>query len=236
MLTQDFIYHHDEQKLLGFLARDPLVDKPQPAVLVVHDWSGRNDFACQKATYLCELGYIGFAVDMYGQAKVGQTSEEKMGLIQPFKQDRAFLGARIASAFKALAAMPEVDETRIAAVGFCFGGLCVLDLARQGTAIKGAVSFHGLLNRPENLAPAAIQAKILVLHGYDDPMVKPEDVDAFCREMTLAGADWQVHQYGHTQHSFTNPQAHDAQLGTVFNAVAEKRSMHSMRNFLEEIL
>ncbi|MFC3909085.1 dienelactone hydrolase family protein [Legionella dresdenensis] len=235
MHTANYTYRHDNQELHGFLAYEPGHGKPKPAVLVAHDWSGRNDFACQKAEMLARLGYVGFAIDMYGNGRTGNTTEEKMALMNPLGSDRALLRARILAAFDAVTAMPEVDKNRIAAIGFCFGGLCVLDLARSGADVKGVVSFHGLLAKPDNLPSRTIKSKVLVLHGYDDPMVKPEQVNQFCQEMTEANVDWQVHQYGHTQHAFTNPQAHDSQLGTIYNATAEHRSMQAMRNFLEEI-
>ena len=158
-----------------------------------------------------------------------------MALMQPLVHDRGLLKERILAAFKTVAALPEVDSDRIAAIGFCFGGLCVLDLARTGAPAKGVVSFHGLLNAPAGLAPHEITAKVLALHGYDDPMVKPDAVNTFCQEMNAAQADWQVHMYGHVQHAFANPQAHDHQLGTVYNAQAEQRSIQAMQNFLQEL-
>lgn len=233
MQSADYFYDHGAEKLKGYLATK--TTKLSPAVLVVHDWSGRNEFACQQAAMLAKLGYVGFAVDMFGQGRVGETTEEKQALIQPFIEDRAFLRARLMSALNVVRSLEYVDNQRIAIIGFCFGGLCALDIARTGEAIKGVVSFHGILNRPEAIPTASIKAKILVLHGYDDPMVTPNAVNAFCEEMTTANADWQVDMYGHTQHAFTNPNAHDAKLGTIFNACANKRAFQSMTNFLAEI-
>ena len=235
MHTSNYLYHHGEQELHGYLAHDEQIDEPKPAVLIVHDWTGRNDFACDKAKMLAEMGYIGFALDMYGHGRLGRSTLEKRALMEPLVSDRRLLRARIRSAFDAVVAMPEVDDSRIAIIGFCFGGLCALDLARSGAELKGVVSFHGLLSKPEELANHPIHAKILVLHGYDDPMVKPEQVNEFCQEMTAANVDWQVHMYGHTQHAFANPEAHDLQLGTVYNAQAERRSLQAMTNFLHEI-
>lgn len=235
MHTSNYLYHHGEQELHGFLAYDDRNDQPRPAVLVAHDWTGRNDFACEKAKMLADMGYVGFALDMYGHGRLGESTNEKMGLMQPLANDRLLLRARIRAAFDALIAMPEVDYTRIAVIGFCFGGLCALDLARSGAELKGVVSFHGLLDKPKELPNKTIHAKILALHGYDDPMVKPEQVNEFCQEMTQAKVDWQVHMYGHTQHAFSNPQAHDTQLGTVYNAKAERRALQSMKNFLQEV-
>jgi len=228
-------YLHADQELHGYLAMGTHSDKARPAVLVVHDWGGCGEFAQKKADMLASLGYIGFAVDMYGEGKLGGSVEERMALIQPFFNDRTLLRARIRAAYEALRAVPGVDKNRIAAIGFCFGGMTVLDLARTGADIKAAISFHGILNSPKELLNETIRAKILVLHGYDDPMVKPDDVNAFCQEMTLAKADWQVHQYGHTQHSFTNPEAHNLDMGTIYNAVAERRSLQSMENMLQEV-
>ncbi|MDI9818619.1 MULTISPECIES: dienelactone hydrolase family protein [unclassified Legionella] len=236
MHTSNYIYHHGEQELYGFLAYDDEIDQSRPAVLVVHDWSGRNEFACEKAEMLAKMGYVGFALDMYGHGRLGASTHEKMGLMQPLVNDRVLLRERIRAAYDAIIGMPEVDNNRIAVIGFCFGGLCALDLARSGAELRGVVSFHGLLEKPKDLSNEKICARILVLHGYDDPMVKPEQVNDFCREMTEADVDWQVHMYGHTQHAFANPHAHDTQLGTVYNAKAERRALQAMTNFLKEVL
>lgn len=235
MHTSNFIYHDGKEELEGFLAYEDGVKKPRPAVMVAHDWSGRNEFACQKAQLLAKMGYIGFALDMFGQGRIGKTLEEKQALIEPLVNNREQLSARVNAALKALVSRPEVDKDRVAIIGFCFGGLCALDLARSGADIKGAISFHGLLGKPEHLKSKQIKAKILVLHGYDDPMVKPDLVQSFCQEMTEAKVDWQVHMYGHVQHGFTNPQAHDAELGIFYNKLAEQRSWLAMTNFLNEI-
>ena len=235
MHTSNYIYHHGEQELHGFLAYDDTIENPRPVVLVAPDWSGRNEFACNKAKKLAELGYIGFALDVYGNGRLGSTNDEKMALMQPLVSDRGMLRARLRAAYDAVIAMSEVDDNKVAIIGFCFGGLCALDLARSGADLKGVVSFHGLLNKPEHLKSEEIKAKILALHGYDDPMVKPEQVNQFCDEMTKAKVDWQVHMYGHVQHAFTNPQANDVQLGLMHNAVAASRSWLSMKAFLQEI-
>ncbi|KTD08294.1 dienelactone hydrolase family protein [Legionella jamestowniensis] len=235
MDTSNYLYHHGEQELHGFLAYDEQSDQPRPAVLVAHDWSGRNEFACEKAKALAEMGYVGFALDMYGQGRLGESTHEKKALMEPLVNDRLLLRARIRAAYDALVGMSEVDNNRIAVIGFCFGGLCALDLARSGADLKGVVSFHGLLGKPKDIPNQPISAKVLALHGYDDPMAPPEQVDGFCREMTEANVDWQVHMYGHTQHAFTNPHAHDTQLGTVYNSKAERRALLAMTNFLTEI-
>ncbi len=139
------------------------------------------------------------------------------------------------SALNALKLLPWVDDSKIAAIGFCFGGLCSLDLARTGANLKGVVSFHGLLGAPGNTEGNLIKAKILALHGHDDPMVPVEQVIAFEKEMTLAGADWQLHTFGNTMHAFTNPVANNPDFGTVYQPDADRRSWLAMQNFLAEI-
>ncbi len=235
MHASNHIYHHAAQELHGYLTYDDKIAVPRPAVLVIHDWSGRNEFACQKADLLAKLGYIGFAVDMYGEGRVGDTNEQKQALMLPLMNDRTLLRARISAALTAVLALEKVDSSRVAVIGFCFGGLCVLDLVRSGAEIAAAVTFHGILNKPIALISRPMKAKVLALHGYDDPMVTPADVSAFCQEMTEAGVNWQMHMYGHTQHAFTNPLAHDSQLGTIYNASASRRSWLAMTDFLDEV-
>lgn len=236
MLQTKKIEYYDGKTLLeGYYAYNDKISGKRPAILVAHDWSGRNEFACQKAEKLAELGYIGFALDMFGKEVRGNTKDEKMALIKPLMEDRNVLVQRILSAFNTVKTLEQVDNSNIGAIGFCFGGLCVLDLARVGAAVQGVVSFHGLLNAPQNLKAHAIQAKILALHGYDDSMVPSSLVTEFQQEMTGAKVDWQMHIYGNTMHAFTNPQANDPGFGTVYNAMADSRSWMIMKNFFIEI-
>jgi dienelactone hydrolase len=220
--------------LEAFFAFDDSLSGRRPAVLINHTWAGRDDFVAEKAKKLAALGYVGFAVDMYGKGVLGSDAEENAKLMQPFMQDRQLLKKRMMAALYAVKLMPWVDDSRIAAIGFCFGGLCSLDLARAGADLKGVVSFHGLLGAlDDNSHP--IKAKILALHGHDDPMVPVEQVIAFEKEMTKAGADWQLHTFGNTQHAFTNPLANNPDFGTVYQPEADKRSWILMENFLAEI-
>jgi dienelactone hydrolase len=232
--TENIVYQDDNVILEGYLALPEKLAPKNPAVLVVHDWSGRNEFAVKKAEKLAELGYIAFAVDMYGKDKRGQTKEEKSALMQPLMADRLLLQKRILAAFTTVKKLANVDTNRIGAIGFCFGGLCALDLARSGAEVKAVVSFHGLLHAPENIPSHSIKANILALHGYDDPMGTPETVIAFCNEMTLAKANWQLDMYGNTVHAFTNPQANDPDFGTVYNKQADNRSWIAMQEFFKE--
>lgn len=235
MYTEEYIYSHDNQQLNGYLAYDAQAQGLQPAVLVVHDWSGRNDFACRQAEHLAKSGYIGFAVDMYGEGKTGESIEEKQALMGPFIKDKRLLRARIQAALQAVLTLKNVDPQRIAIMGFCFGGMCALELARSGADLVGVVTFHGILTPSKELTSYPIKAKILVLHGYEDPMVSHHDVEAFCQEMNAGNVDWQLNVYGNAQHAFTNPNAHDKQRGLVYNNQAAKRSFQALMNFLEEV-
>ena len=221
--------------LEGFFAYDDEFEGRLPTVLINHAWGGRDDFVAEKAKKIAALGYFAFAVDMYGKGILGASVEENSQLMQPFMQDRAMLQQRMDAALYAVKLMPWVDDKNIAAIGFCFGGLCVLDLARTGADIKGVVAFHGLLSPAENLQQQAIKAKVLVLHGNDDPMSSTEEVIELQKELTEKGADWQMHSYGNTMHAFTNPKADDSSFGTVYQEQADKRSWLAMQNFLAEI-
>ena len=235
MFMQKIDYQDDDVTLEGYYAYDEKSDHKRPVVLVCHDWSGKNEFACNKANKLAELGYIGFAIDMFGKGKLGKTKEEKSALINPLVNNRKMLLNRIMAGFEAAKTLPVADTNKMGAIGFCFGGLCVLDLARGGANLKGVVSFHGLLNPPETTAKT-IHAKVLALHGYDDPMVPPQAVMSFAKEMTNAHVDWQLDMYGHTMHAFTNPEANDAAFGTVYNQKADSRSWIAMTTFFKEVL
>ena len=234
--TRSILYTHEGHTFEGVLAWNDAQSGARPAVAVAHAWAGRTDFELGKARALAELGYVGFAMDVYGQGKRGHSKEENAALMTPLVQNRPLLQARLGAALQALQAQPEVDAARTAAIGFCFGGLSVLDMARCGLPVRGVVSFHGLFTPPGNTAGRRISAKVLALHGWDDPMAPPDAVLAFAREMSEAGADWQLHAYGGTLHAFTNPEANDPDFGTVYSARADARSWAAMRAFLAEVL
>lgn len=233
--TKELIYQDAETPCRGFIAYDDTHKQPKPCVLIAHDWSGRNEFVCKKAEQLASMGYVGFAIDMYGNARIGKTNEEKSALIAPLVANRPALARRIMAAFTTALTLPEVNPTHIAAMGYCFGGLCVLDLARTGSNVNGVVSFHGLLTAPDITICKQIRASILVLHGYDDPLAPPTQVHRFAQEMTERKADWQLHMYGNTKHSFTNPLANDAANGLVYNAKADRRSWNNAELFFKEL-
>jgi len=232
MKTQEINYKFGDQEYRAFVANPE--KESAPLVLVVHTWAGRDDFVEKKAIELAEEGYVAMAVDMYGDAKVGTSTEENQSLMTPLIEDRDKLKAIINSAVEAGKKIDGVDSSKVAAIGYCFGGLVVLDLARSGTDISGVVSFHGLL-MSSDISTDGIQAKVLVLHGERDPMVPLSMVDDFQKEMTAAEADWQLHSYGNAYHAFTNKEANDPNLGTQYNENADKRSWQSMMNFFTEI-
>ncbi len=235
MKTRTLDYEDGSRLLEGYLAC-PDTDLPRPAVMVAHDWSGRREFANQAAERIAAMGYVGFALDMYGKGIIGADGDaEKNGaLMSPFAKDRALLRRRINVALDTIRQLPEVDATRVAAMGYCFGGMCVLELARSGADVRGVISIHGLFVSG-TVANEPITAKVLCLHGHDDPMVPPEQVLAFETEMTQAGVDWQIHVYGGTMHAFTNPKANNPDFGTVYREVAANRAYRSITHFLQEI-
>jgi dienelactone hydrolase len=236
-IRERLIEYRDGSTLLeGFFCHDDSRPGPQPALMISHDWSGRGEFSERKARRLAWHGFATFALDMFGKGKRGTTTEECSALITPFVQDRALLARRITAALTTVKELPEVDARRVGAMGFCFGGMCVLDLARSGADLRGVVSVHGLLKPTGLPAQGKVRAKVLMLHGYDDPMAPPEDVLAIGKEFSAAGADWQLHAYGNTKHAFTNPQAHDAALGLKYDEAADRRSWHSLLQFFDEVL
>jgi dienelactone hydrolase len=235
-MREQYIEYRDGEALLeGFLCYDESLPGPRPAVLIAHAWGGRDDFVERKARRLAWQGYACLALDTYGKGKRGTTPEECTALMTPFMQDRRALLKRMQSGLATAQALPIVDARRIAVMGFCFGGLCALDLARADADIRGAISFHGLL-KPSGLTEPKIRAKVLIMHGYEDPLAPPEDALAIARELSDAGADWQLHLYGHTAHSFTNPVAQNRSGGMQYDEAADRRSWHALEEFLAEIL
>lgn len=220
----------------GLLVWDDAHKGPRPGVLVCHTIRGRTPFEEGKARELAKHGYVAFAADVYGASQLGLDDVNSRANMEALLADRALLQHRLSLSLQTLTQQPEVDASRAAAIGFCFGGLGVLDLARIGAPVLGVVSFHGLFNAPGNSAGNKIAASILVLHGWDDPMATPDAVVDLGKELTAAGADWQIHGYGRTLHAFTNPAANDRQRGTVYDAAADRRSWLAMKNFLEEKL
>ena len=236
MHTETLEYNDGETTLEAYVTFDESIKGPRPAVLVAHDWTGRRQFATNKADEVAALGYVAIAIDMYGKGVFGKDADAayNASLMAPFAEDRALLRRRIGAALSAARSLDVVDSKKVAATGYCFGGMCVLELARGGADVLGVISIHGIFS-PGSEPNATVTAKVLCLHGQDDPMVPPEQVLEFQNEMSVAKADWQVHSYGGTVHAFTNPAANNPDFGTVYNPVADRRASQSVANFLAEV-
>ena len=236
MKTQTLDYLDQSTQLEAFLAWDDKKPGKKPAVLVAHDWTGRREFAENKAKEMADLGYVGFALDMYGKGVFGADGdvEGNSALMNPLASDRRALRKRILSALNVVRSHEQVDPMRVGAMGYCFGGMCVLELARSGADVKGVISIHGIFS-PGDIPNEKITSKILCLHGQDDPMVPPQQVLDLENELSIAGADWQVHAYGGTMHAFTNPSANNPDFGTVYNPVADRRATKAIKDFFEEV-
>ena len=236
MKTQTLDYLDQSTQLEAFLAWDDKKPEKKPAVLVAHDWTGRREFAENKAKEMADLGYVGFALDMYGKGVFGADGdvEGNSALMNPLASDRRALRKRILSALDVVRSNEQVDPMRVGAMGYCFGGMCVLELARSGADVKGVISIHGIFS-PGDIPNEKITSKILCLHGQDDPMVPPQQVLDLENELSSAGADWQVHAYGGTMHAFTNPSANNPDFGTVYNPVADRRATKAIKDFFEEV-
>lgn len=235
--TRTLDYHHAGVRHEAWVAVPAAASGSNalPAVLVAHTWAGRGDFECRKAEALAALGYVGVALDLYGEARRGTGPEENRALMAPLLADRALLRSRLLAGLAAARTLPEVDRERVGAIGFCFGGLCAIDLARSGADVRGVVSFHGLLDPPQGIELPPICAAVLVLNGNRDPWVKPEHVTSLARELDAAGADWQLHDYGGVYHAFTNPAAQNRDAGALYDARAERRSWQTMVGFFGEV-
>ena len=221
----------------GYAVAPPGGAGRRPCVVLAHDWSGLNDVIKRRAERFAALGYISFALDAYGKGVRGDPVGDNAHLMDPLLEDRALLRRRLLAGVGAAGRLPGVDGTRMAVVGYCFGGLCALDLARANAAgLKAAISVHGGLRPPDLGVQRPITASVLLLHGWEDPVAPPADVLAIARELTQAGADWQLHAYGHAQHAFTFEGANFPERGIVYDRRADQRSWGAMRRHLADTL
>jgi dienelactone hydrolase len=235
MKTQDITYRDGDLSCNGFLAYDETIRDKRPGVLVVHEAWGLGEHAMERAKMLAGMGYVAFAADMFGGRKQIGSMDEVMKVLGDLLGSPPKVRARAGAALATLAAQPQVDAKRLGAIGFCFGGSTVLELARGGSDLAGVVSFHGGLESQGPAASGAVKAKVLVCTGADDPMIPPTQVVAFEDEMRKAGADWQVISYGNTVHSFTNPTADGSvSPGILYNKSTDKRSWAAMTSFFAE--
>jgi dienelactone hydrolase len=235
IVTKSVEYNDGSVALEGYLAYDDSLPGLRPGVLVVHEWNGLGDYVKGRAEQLAKLGYVALAVDIYGKGIRPQNAEEAAAQAGMYRKDRPLMRRRITAGFDWLKQSKLVDPTRIAAIGYCFGGGVVLELARSGAAVAGVVSFHGNLDTPNPADAINIKGKVLVLHGADDPYVTLEQVTAFEKEMREAKVDWQLIMYGGAVHSFTNPASgNDPSKGVAYNAAADRRSWEAMKRFFTE--
>lgn len=233
--SQVIEYQDGEAILAGVLVFDDTKVGPQPGVMIVHQWMGITDYEQRRAELLAELGYVVFCADIYGKGVRPKTVPEAGAQATKYKTDRKLLRSRVNAGLKAFQQSKRVDAKRIAAIGYCFGGTTVIELARSGAQIAGVVSFHGGLDSPTPADGKHIRCKLLALHGADDPFVPANELKAFEDEMKSAGVDWQLIQYGGAVHSFTDWKADGSIPGAKYQERADQRSWADLLQFLGEL-
>ena len=236
-IHSEYIKYYDGETLLeGYVAYDKSFSDERPAVIVVHDWKGISEFTTSRCDSLAKLGYVAFAADIYGKDSRPANTKEAGTVASIYKNDRQLTRKRINLGLDEVNKIDKVFEGKIAVIGYCFGGMVALELARSGADIKGAVSFHGNLDTPNLEDAKNIKSKILVLNGADDPFVPAAQIKVFEEEMNNARVDWQFINYSGAVHSFTNPgSGDDNSKGAAYNEKADKRSWKAMKIFFEEI-
>ena len=234
--TETVEYRAGETTCRGYLAYDDAVTAKRPGVIVVHEWWGLNDYPKQRAEQLAQLGYVAFCADMYGDGKTTRDAKEAAALAGQAMKDPAAARARMTAALETIRKQPQVDGRHVGAIGYCFGGGVVLAMARAGMDLDGVVSFHGGLGTQSPAGKGAVKARVLACHGADDTFLTPEEIVNFQKEMTAAGADWQLIVYGGAVHAFTNPNADKAGIpGVAYNQQADHRSWEAMKLFLKDV-
>lgn len=233
--TETIEYQDGDTTLEGHLVYDAALTGKRPAVLIVHQWKGITGGEKKRAEMLARLGYVAFCADIYGKGVRPQTVAEAGAQAGRYKGDRKLLRQRVNAGLAWLRQHERVDAKRMAAIGYCFGGTTVLELARSGADVAGVVSFHGGLDSPKPDDARNIKARVLVLHGADDPFVPEAEVAGFEKEMREAGVDWQLIKYGGAVHSFTDWDADGSMKGAKYDARADARSWEHMRQFFAEL-
>ncbi|NNE00446.1 MAG: dienelactone hydrolase family protein [Pirellulaceae bacterium] len=229
-------YNDGDVALEGFVAWDSELTDSVPGVLVVHQWMGMTEYEQRRCRQLAELGYVAFALDIYGKGVRPDGPQAAGQMAGIYKKDRELYRRRLKLGLEQLRQQTHVDKDQIAAIGYCFGGTGVLELARSGADVSGVVSFHGGLDSPSPEDGKNIQAKLLICHGADDPFVPTKDIDAMKEELNKANVDWQMIYYAGAVHSFTQPMAgDDNSRGAAYNEKADKRSWRAMQSFFAEL-
>ncbi len=236
MITKSLDYQSGQVACRGFLAYDDKFEGKRPGVLIAHQWLGLTNYEKTRAVQLASLGYVAFALDLYGKGNTPKDAAAAGPLAGSFKANRTLWRQRANDGLRALQAQPNVDTQNIAAIGYCLGGGTVLELARSGADVKGVVSFHGTLDTPTPQDAKNIKGKVLVLHGAIDPYSPMPTVLALSDEMEHAKVDYHIDLYGGAVHSFTQPDAgNDPSKGAAYNAQADARSFEAMIAFFNEI-
>lgn len=239
VVGEEVTYSADNVNMKGYLAYDANQQGKRPGILVVHEWWGHNDYARHRADMLAELGYVALAVDMYGDGKTADHPEDAMKFAMAVAQNMDGAKARFEKAMENLKANPNTDGTKIAAIGYCFGGGVVLNMARMGEDLKGVVSFHGSIATATPASKGSVKAKLLVCNGADDKFVTAEQIEDFKKEMDEAGATYTFKNYEGAVHSFTNPGADSTgqkfNMPLAYNAAADSASWSEMKTFFAEI-
>lgn len=236
VVTKNVEYTQGGQTLQGYLAYDDSFKGKRPGILVAHQWKGLGEYEKRRSRMLAQMGYVAFALDIYGKGIRPTNPKEAGAQAGKFRANRPLLRERARAAVMTLRQQPYVDTDRLAIIGYCFGGGTALELARSGADLKGFVSFHGNLDTPDPSLAKNIKGSALVLHGAIDPLVKPESITAFTKEMEAAKVDYQFIAYGGAVHSFTEKEAgNDISDGSAYNAKADRRSWQAMKNLFAEI-
>ncbi len=236
VLTKNISYQHDGVELEGYLAYDDSITGKVPAVLIVHEWWGLNDYARMRAEQLAAMGYVAFALDMYGKGKVTQHPKQAGEWMKEVNSNLDLWQQRALAGLQVLKNEPRTDTGRMAAIGYCFGGATVQQLAYSGAEVKGIVSFHGSLLPPATDQVKQVKAKLLICHGSADPFMKAEAVQNYIASMNASGLNWQMIMYGGAKHGFTNPNADKAGMAALkYSKSADERSWSHMKQFFDEI-
>ena len=240
IITKVIDYSDGETNMKGYLAYDDSVKEKRPGVIVVHEWWGHNDYAKKRARMLAGLGYRALALDMYGNGLNADHPKDAGKFSGAVKANMAVAEKRFMAAYKLLQEQDNVAKDKMAAIGYCFGGGIVLEMARRGVDLDGVVSFHGSLGTQEPASKGKIKAKVLVLNGQADPFVKAESITAFKQEMKAANVDYKFVNYPDAKHAFTNPGAdsfgNKFKIPLAYNAEADKKSWIEMEKFLKQTL
>lgn len=234
-VSETFIPYFDQETALEGFCASPSENK-HPAVILCHAWRGRDNFICEQARVIASWGYVGFALDMYGKGVLGKSKEENAALKKPFLEDRQLLQRRLLKAFEVARNLPCVNSQQIAVLGFGFGGLCALDLARSGAYLCGAISVYGHFEPPPPFLVKPIQAKLLILHGKNDPVVSYSELIAFENSMKEAKVDCEVHVYEGAMHGFATPSASDPASGILYHPSAAEQAWIAIHEFLDQYL